>query len=179
MFLFCVGSLLQCFRVRIRAQIFPPNLGSMRSPPLLLQVTPLLINTNLLTSYVSVYIHKSILNSSLSWSNSSQTNPGYKLLCFSASYGFTQHFLFLVLETLLCSLLYFINSEDVATMEIPLIFFFKRLFVTSYILRFTLFTSTLFRFSVFKFVFRRSFLQKKEKKRKKYLQKIIKIYGKS
>ena len=117
MLLFCVGSLFQCFRVRIRAQIFPPNLGSMRSPPLLLQVTPLLINTNLLTSYVSVYIHKSILNSSLSWSNSSQTNPGYKLLCFSASYGFTQHLLFLVFETLLCSLLYFINSEDVATIQ--------------------------------------------------------------
>ena len=49
---------------------------------------------------------------------------------------------------------------------------FKCLFATSYTLHFTLFTSTstLFRysFSVFNFVFRRSFLPKKEKKRKKY-----------
>ena len=58
---------------------------------------------------------------------------------------------------------------------------FKCLFVTSHTLHFTLFTfaSTLFRssFSVFNFVFRHSFLQRKkrkEKKRKKYLQKIIK-----
>ena len=123
MFLFCVGSLLQCFRLRIMAQIFRPDLGSVRSPPLLHLVAHLLINTNLLTSYASVYIRKNILNSSLSWSKSSQTNPWYRLICFSASYGFTQHFFFLVFETL-CFLLYFINCEDVATTQIAPIFFF-------------------------------------------------------
>ena len=149
MFLFCVGSLLQCFRLRIRAQIFRPDLGSVRSPPLLHLVAHLLINTNLLTSYASVYIRKNILNSSLSWSKSSQTNPWYRLLCFSTSYGFTQHFLFLVFETLLSFLLYFINYDDVAATSIAPIFFsffFKRLFVTFHILHFMLFTSTLFRF---------------------------------
>ena len=145
MFLFCVGSLLQCIRLRIR--VLDLDLGSVRSPPLLHLVAHLLINTNLLTSYASVYIRKNILNSSLSWSKSSQTNPWYRLLCFSASYGFTQHFLFLVFETLLSFLLYFINYEDVATTQIALIFlFFKRLFVTSYTLHFRLFTSNLFRF---------------------------------
>ena len=62
-----MGSLLQCFKVRIRAQIFGPDLGSMRPPPLLHLVAHLLIGTSLLTSYVSVLIHKNILNSSLPW----------------------------------------------------------------------------------------------------------------
>ena len=44
---------------------------------------------NRLTSYVSVFIRKNILNSFLPWSKSSETNPWYKLLCFSASHGFT------------------------------------------------------------------------------------------
>ena len=121
---FEIKSLLQCFRLRIRVQVFRPYLGSVRSPPLLHLVTHLLINTNLLTSYASVYNRKNILNSSLSWSKNSQTNLWYRLLCFSASYGFTQHFLFLVFETLLCFLLYFINYEDVATTQIAPIFFF-------------------------------------------------------
>ena len=90
--LFCVGSLFQCFRVRIRAQIFWQDLGPVRSLPLPHLVAHL-INTNLLTSYVSVFIRKNILNSSLSWSKSSETNPWYRL--FSASHGFTRHFLFL------------------------------------------------------------------------------------
>ena len=116
------------------------------SPPLPHLVGHLLICSNLLTSYTSVYIWKNILNSSLSWS--SQTNQWYRLLCFSASYGFTQHFLLPVFETLLCFLLYVINSEDVATMQITPIFFFffKRLFITCHTLHFASFTSTFFRF---------------------------------
>ena len=174
MFLFCVGSLLQCFRLRIMAQIFRPDLGSVRSPPLLHLVAHLLINTNLLTSYASVYIRKNILNSSLSWSKSSQTNPWYRLLCFSASYGFTQHFLFLVFETL-CFLLYFINYEDVATTQMTPI----SLFLSVSLLLPILFTSRclpllysdFFWVSVFKFVFRRSFLPKKKRKEKNVYRK--------
>ena len=123
-FLFCVGSLLQCFRVRIKAQIFRPDLGWVSSPLLFHLVALLLINTNLLTSYASVCNRKSILNSSLSWSKSSQINLWYRLLCFPASHGFTQHFLFLVFETLLSFLLYFMNYEDVATTQLAPIFFF-------------------------------------------------------
>ena len=170
MLLFCVGSLFQCFRLRIRAQIFRLDIGLVRSPPLLHLVVHLLINTNLLTSYASVYIRKNILNSSLSWSKSSQTNPWYRLLCFSASYGFTQHFLFLVLEPL-CFLLYFINYEDVATTQIAPIFSFLSVSVLLPIL-FTsrclpLLYSDFFWVSVFKFYLGALF--KKEKKRKKYL----------
>ena len=171
-FLFCVGSLLQGFRVRIRAQIFQPDLGSVRSPSLLHQVAHLLINTNLLTSYALVCIHKNILNSSLSWS--SQTIPWYRLLCFSVSYCFTQHFLFLVFETLLYFLLYFLNYEDVATTQIAPIFFFSLsvslLLPVLFTLRcLPLLFSDFFWISVFKFVFRCSFLQKKWKKKEKYI----------
>ena len=80
--LFCMSSLLQCLRVRIRAQIFRPDLGSVRFPPLLHLVAPLPINTNLLTLYVSVFIHQNILNSSLSWSKGSEANPWYTLYAF-------------------------------------------------------------------------------------------------
>ena len=59
-----MGSLLQCFRVGIRAHIFRPDSGSMRSPPLLKVVAHLLINKNSLTSYFLVFIRKNILNSS-------------------------------------------------------------------------------------------------------------------
>ena len=38
---------------------------------------------------MSVFIRKNILNFSLSWSKSSETNPWHRLLCFSASRGFT------------------------------------------------------------------------------------------
>ena len=122
--MFCVGSLLQCFRVRIMAEVFGPELGSVRLPPLLHLFAHLMINTNLQTSYVSVFIRKNILNSSLSWSKSSETNLWHRLLCFSSSYGSTQHFLLFVFETLPCFLLCFINYEDVATTQIALIFFF-------------------------------------------------------
>ena len=58
-FLFCVSSLLQCLRVRTRAQSFRPDLGSMRLPPLRHLDAHLLIDTNLLTSqYVSVLLVK-------------------------------------------------------------------------------------------------------------------------
>ena len=122
--MFCVGSVLQCFRIRIRANIFWPDLGSVRPAPLLHLLRHLLINTNLITSYVSVFIPKNILNSSLSWSKSSENNPWYRLLCFPASHGFTQDFLFLLFETLLCFSLCFKNLEHVATKQIALIFFF-------------------------------------------------------
>ena len=49
-FLFCVSSLLQCLRVRIRAKIFRPDLGTVKFPPLLHLVAHLPINANLLTS---------------------------------------------------------------------------------------------------------------------------------
>ena len=182
MFLFCVGSLLQCFRLRIRAQIFRPDLGSVRSPPLLHLVAHLLINTNLLTSYASMYIRKNILNSSLSWSKSSQIHQWYRLLCFSASYGFTQHFLFLVFETLLSFLLYFINYEAVATTQLAPIFFFLSvslllpIFFTSHCL--PLPYSDFFSISAFKFVSRRSFLQKRKEKKKIFIEN-HKKYGKS
>ena len=95
-FLLCVNSLLQCLRVRIRAQIFRPELGSVRFPHLLHLVAHLPINTNLLTLYVSVFIRQNILNSSLSWSKGSEANPWYTLplSCF---------------EALLCFLLCFLN----------------------------------------------------------------------
>ena len=146
MFLFCVGSLLQCFRLRITVQIFRPDLGSLRSPPLLHLVAHLLINTNLLTLYASVYNRENILNSSLLWSKSSQSNPWYRLLCCSASYGFTQHFYFLVFETatflvIFCKL-WKCSDNTVSTDFL----FFKCLFVTSHTLHFTMFTSTWFRF---------------------------------
>ena len=80
--LFCVGSLLQCLGVRIRTQIYRPDLGLVRFSPLLHLVAHLPINTNLLTSYVSVFIRQNILNSSLSWSKSSEANPWYKLYAF-------------------------------------------------------------------------------------------------
>ena len=78
--------------------------------------------TNLI--YFSVFIRENILNSSLSWSKTAENNPWYRLLCFSASYGFTQHFLFLLLETLLCFVLYFINCKRAAAAQIVPIFFF-------------------------------------------------------
>ena len=68
--------------VRIRAQISQPDLGSVRFPPLLHLVAHLPVNTNLLTWYVSVFIRQNILNSSLSWSKSSEANPWYKLYAF-------------------------------------------------------------------------------------------------
>ena len=75
-----LGCLLHCFRVIIRAQIFRPDLGSVRPPPLLHLVAHLLINTNVLTLYVSVsvFIRKSTLNSSLLWSKSTEKNPWYR-----------------------------------------------------------------------------------------------------
>ena len=45
-----VRSILQCFRVRIRAQISRQDLDLERSPPLSHLVAQLLINTNLLSS---------------------------------------------------------------------------------------------------------------------------------
>ena len=89
-----------------------------------------------LTSYVWVFIGKNLLNSSLSWSKSSETNAWYRLLCFPGSHGFTQYFLFLVFETLLCFLICFINCKY-----------------------------NMFWGSVFKFVVRRSFLKKKINKK--------------
>ena len=114
--LFCVGSLIQCFRERIRVQTFRQDLGPVRPPHLLHLVAHLLINKNWLASYVSVFIRKKILNSSLLSSKSSETNPWCRLSCFSASHGFIQHFLLLVFETL-CFLLYIIICEHAATTQ--------------------------------------------------------------
>ena len=77
----------------------------------------------------------------------------------------------------LCQSLFFdkvagLRPENIFSYRTPLVaasVFFKYLFVTSHTLHFTLFTftSTYFisSFSVFNFVFRRSFPQKKEKKK--------------
>ena len=78
----------------LRVQTFQPDLGRVKLSPLPHLVVHLLINTNLIVIwFISVFICKNILNSSLSWSKSSETNPWYRL--FSASHGFTRHFLFL------------------------------------------------------------------------------------
>ena len=108
MFLFCVSSLLKCLRVRIRIQIFRPDLGLVRFSPLLHLVAHLPINTNLLASYVSVFIRQNILNSSLSWSKSSEANPWYKLYAFQPATVLFNISSFLCLK-LLCFLLCFIN----------------------------------------------------------------------
>ena len=109
MFLFFVDSLLQRFTVRIRLQIFRPDLGSVRLPPLSHLLAHLLINTNLLTPDVSVFICKNIVNSFCR--EGPETNRWYRLLCFSASQGFIQHFFFLVFETQPYFLLYIVNCE--------------------------------------------------------------------
>ena len=102
----------------MRAKFFRPDLRVLRFPLLSHLVGGHLVgNTNLLTSYTSVLIRKNILNSSLSWSKGSENNSWNRLLCFSASYGFIQHFLFLVFEILLCFLLSFLNCEHAATMQ--------------------------------------------------------------
>ena len=112
------NALLRCFwlvwtlyfnvRVRITAQIFRPDLGPVRLPLLPHLVAHVLINRNLLTSYVSVFIRKNILNSFLSWSKSLETNP-----CFSASHGFTHISSFLCLKLCYASyyLLYIANMQ--------------------------------------------------------------------
>ena len=89
----------------------------MRPLPLPYLTAHLLINTNILTSYISVLIYKNILNSSLPWSKSSETNPWYRLLCFWASHGFTQDFLFFVFKTLICFINSFITCEHAAKTE--------------------------------------------------------------
>ena len=126
-FLFCVGSLLQCFRDRIRAQIFRSDLVTVRPPPIHLLVAHLLNNTSLLTSYVSFSIAKAFWTLSEKNSFILKTNHWYRLLCFSVSYNFTQHFLFLVFvfETLLYFLLCFTNCEHAATTQRAPIFVFS------------------------------------------------------
>ena len=57
-FLFCVGSLLHYFRFRIREQTFQPDLGPVRPLRIPHLVAHLLINTNLLAFYASVFIRK-------------------------------------------------------------------------------------------------------------------------
>ena len=149
-----MGSLLQCFKVRIRAQIFGPDLGSMRPPPLLHLVAHLLIGTSLLTSYVSVLIHKNILNSSLPWraqkqihnTNSYAFQPATVFPNISSYLCLFTVFLLVLMKLRHFFLLCLINYEDVATTQIASIFFFLKChFVTSQTLRFMLFTSTWFR----------------------------------
>ena len=138
---------------------------------------------------MTVFIHKNILNSSLSWRESSETNPWYRVLWFSTSHGFTQHFLFLVFEILLCFLLCFtclkLYYVSYCVLHVwnsimfPIMFYvtcsdnaksadclFKCHLVTSHTPHFTLLISTLIRMiwsSTFKFEFRRSFFRKKIK----------------
>ena len=143
----------------------------MRSPLFLQLVAHLLINANLLTSYVSVFMLKNIPNSFLSWSKSTENNPWYRLLCFSASHGFHKHFLFLVFKALLCFALCFINCEHTGTAQIVPIFFFKVshcYFPYSWLdVVHLYFIPNFFWVFVFKFVFRGSLLQKNKRKEKK------------
>ena len=127
-----LGQILGQNYFRIRAQIVRPDLGPVWLPPnppsfpspLSIHthlVAHLLININLRTSYISVFIRKNILNSSLTCSKSSET---YRHLCFSASHGFTKHFLFHLFETLLlCFLLRFVNCNHAAITQRAPIFF--------------------------------------------------------
>ena len=80
--------------------------------------------------------------------------------CFSASHGFTQHFLFLVFETLLFMFCKLQACSDNTNKSAD--FLFKYLLASSHTLQFTLFASTslkIFWSSAFKFIFRSSFLQ--------------------
>ena len=72
------------------------------------------------------------------------TDTEYRLLCFSVSYNFTQHFLFLVFETLPYFLLCFANCEHAATTQRAPIFVLS---VSLLLLHFTLFACTLLRMS--------------------------------
>ena len=87
----------------------------MRSLLLSHIVAHMLINIYLLTSYVSVFIRKSILNS-LSWSKSSETNPWWAVTVLPNISTF------LCLK-LCCFLLCFINCKHEATTEKAAIFF--------------------------------------------------------
>ena len=79
----------------------------MRLLPLLHQVAHLPINTNLLTSYVSVFICQNILKSSLRWSKSTEPNPWYKLYAFLPATVLSNISSFLCLK--LCYVSYFLN----------------------------------------------------------------------
>ena len=79
----------------------------MRLLPLLHQVAHLPINTNLLTSYVSVFICQNILKSSLWWSKSTEPNPWYKLYAFLPATVLSNISSFLCLK--LCYVSYFLN----------------------------------------------------------------------
>ena len=165
LFFLYLSSLLQCFRVRIWAQIFRPDLGPVRLPPLLYLVAHLPINTFAKTFWIllcrEVRAQKII----------------HDTLCFSASHGFIWHFLFLVFETLLCFLLCFINYLT----QIAPFFFFSVFFlnISSLLpIRFTLrylpppllYSEVLFLFLSF---------AKKRKEKKKIFIKNHKRYGKS
>ena len=95
-FLFCVGSLLQCFRVRIREKIIRTDLESVKPSPLRHIVAHMLINTNLLTLYVSVSFEKTF------WILCREVTA--QKLIHNSQPRFSQHFLFLAFETLLCFL---------------------------------------------------------------------------
>ena len=92
----------------------------MRLLPLLHQVAHLPINTNLLTSCVSVFIRQNILNSSLSWTKSSEANPWYKLYAFQPATVLPNISSFLYLT--LCYVSYFLNHLK----QIALFFFFQK-----------------------------------------------------
>ena len=108
-----MGPPIQYFRVRIRAQIFRPDLGSVRPPPLL----HLLINTNLLTSCLGVHSQKC------------RTVRAQKIIHDPNSYAFqpaTSNISCFLCLKLLCFLLCFISYEDVtATQIVPIFFFFS------------------------------------------------------
>ena len=131
------GSLLQCFKVRIRTQIFRPDLGPVRLPPPLQLVVHKAHQHKITNPYISMFIRKDILSSSLLWIKSSETSPWYRQSCFSASTMFP--IMFHKLQT--CS-----NNAKSTD------FRYNCLVVASHTLHFTLFTTILFRIS-FKFCF--------------------------
>ena len=123
-----------------------------------------------------MFIHKNILISSLSWSNSLETNPWYRLLCFSGSHGFTQHFLFLVFETSAMFPIMFYKlrtcSDNAKSTEC--------LLVTSHTLHFPLLASTLIATSL-EFLFLNLYLgvlfyKKRKEKKKIFIENHKKIW---
>ena len=145
-FLFCVGSLLQCFRDRIRAQIFRSDLVTVRPPPIHLLVAHLLNNTSLLTSYVSFSIAKAFWTLSEKNSFILKTNHWYRIqtLMLFSQLQFYPTFSLSCVWNSLYFLLCFANCEHAATTQRAPIFVLS---VSLLLLHFTLFACTLLRMS--------------------------------
>ena len=162
-FQFCVGSLLQCFRGRIRAQIFRSDLVTVRPPPIHLLVAHLLNNTSLLTSYVSFPIAKAFWTFSEKNSFILKTNHWYRiqtLMLFSQLQFYPIFSLSRVWNSAIFPIMFYklrtcsdnTKSADFRVKCLPVASSFH--FVRLYLIK------NVFWSSIFKFVFRHSLLQK-------------------